>query len=126
MVRLVVDPHYRHSRMSAARTQDPEALQVSGMIPPSMMRETIEPFPGRAAKKDIDELAFNRRFQRGRDKIYRRDARSVSTERKQQEKRRRSIEELKRREEEDGSRPRSQLSGLASLKRAATVPSIPV
>lgn len=125
MVRLVTDPHYRHRRMAAARTQDPEALQSSGMVPAELVKRTVQP-PGRLSNEGRNELELNRRFQRGRDKIERRDARSISQHRKEQERRNKSIEALREKMEKEGAVPASEYSRFEKLKRAAAVPQIPV
>jgi hypothetical protein len=125
MVRLVVDPHYRHSRLDAARTQDPEALQTSGMVPSDLVR-AVDPYPGRQGRKQKDELAFQRRFQRGRQKIERRDERSVSAHRKEQERRKRSIEEMRERIAREGARVPVELSRLEEFRRATAVPPVPL
>ncbi|GAA5833262.1 hypothetical protein JCM11251_005188 [Rhodosporidiobolus azoricus] len=103
MVRMAVDPRYRRRRLSASRTQDPEQLAETGMVPASLQRQRSRKNvpPGRMAPDEIDEMAaVSRRWRRGRAKVSRQEEQSRQREAHEKAEWRRSVEELKQRERE--------------------------
>ncbi|GAA6026956.1 hypothetical protein JCM8097_005993 [Rhodosporidiobolus ruineniae] len=106
MVRFVTNPHYRRRRLSATRTHNAEDLAESGLAPPALERRmSAQPTaPGRMSRNKVEEMAFQNRWKRGREKVWRQEEQSRHREQREREEWRRSIEELRQKEREKEER----------------------
>ncbi|BGP38045.1 hypothetical protein JCM10449v2_001972 [Rhodotorula kratochvilovae] len=98
MVWIALSPQKRRERRLADHPRSEDDLAEAGLAATLARQRTVRSHPGRSTEEDKDELALNRRWRRGKEKVIRQEQRSRQRERETRSEYRRSIDEARERE----------------------------